>query len=339
MVKAYLEKVKEGYISRKTELTLLSKQCQTKYKENMEMLKLLEDSLDPNYAAFSPREVSGYNKEKIETLKEDQKVLKEELSSIREEISNVDLEIYEVDSVIRVLKDSGQSMGEEFTNHPELNRYTILQTQEFERQRIARDLHDTTVQSLTSLVHKSELCIKLIDMDPIRCKLELTSISKILRDVIDDTRRMIYDLRPMSFDDIGLDVTVERALDKLKAGTNINYDMHVEGNPYELDQITGITILRIIQEACSNSVKHGKATIVRVTMDYEPDRFILTVSDNGEGFDPKDVPEDVRENHSGFGLSMMRDRIFLLSGKIQVESAVGKGCTIKVEIPVSKEEK
>jgi two-component system sensor histidine kinase DegS len=82
----------------------------------------------------------------------------------------------------------------------------ILQTVESERQRIARDLHDSTVQSLTSLTHKTELCLKLMDVDPIRCRLELTSQGKILKDIINELRNMIYNLRPMSFDDIGFNI-------------------------------------------------------------------------------------------------------------------------------------
>ena len=107
--------------------------------------------------------------------------------------------------------------------HAECNRNTLeeegtirpLETQENERQRISRELHDSTVQNLTAMVHMTELCSKLVDMDPIRCKLELNKMIKNLGEIIDDTRKMIYNLRPMSFDDIGLDITIERTLDKL----------------------------------------------------------------------------------------------------------------------------
>ena len=102
----------------------------------------------------------------------------------------------------------------------------LLETQEMDRNRISRDLHDSTVQNLTSLVHKSELCMKLMEVDQIRCKLELSSMGKILREIINDTRKLIYDLRPMSFDDIGFDVTLERSLDKFKQANNV----HIAGN-------------------------------------------------------------------------------------------------------------
>lgn len=342
MVKEYLEKVRDEYINRKTELTYLSKQCQTRYKENMEMIRILEEQTDPNIESFSPRGVTGYSLEKIKVLQEEQKILTEELASIREQIFEVEVEIMEVESVIKVSREKNLDDASIDSPRTEISsssgKFMILQTQEAERQRIARDLHDTTVQSLTSLVHKSELCMKLIDMDPIRCKLELISMSKILREVIDDARKMIYDLRPMSMDDIGFDVTLERALDKLKSSTNVNFIFNVEGDPYEIDPVIGLTLLRVVQEAYSNAVKHGHASLVKIDFNYLPDKIYLVISDDGSGFDPSSVPENVRSNNSGFGLSMMKDRIYLLSGDLTFESEKGKGCTIKVEVPIFKEE-
>ena len=90
------------------------------------------------------------------------------------------------------------------------------------------------------MVHMAELCSKLVDMDPIRCKLELNKMIKNLREIIDDTRKMIYNLRPMSFDDIGLDITIERTLDKLEATGTKKIHFVVEGTPYQLKPIIGI---------------------------------------------------------------------------------------------------
>ena len=116
-------------------------------------------------------------------------------------------------------------------------RLSLLEIQENERQRISRELHDSTVQNLTSLVHKVELCSKLVEMDPIRCKLELITMGKTLREIINETRQMIYNLRPMSFDDIGLDVTIEHALEKLESSEAKKIDFSVEGEPYEIKQV------------------------------------------------------------------------------------------------------
>ena len=89
-----------------------------------------------------------------------------------------------------------------------MKQFSVLDVQEKERQRIARDLHDTSLQNLTHLVHKVELSSLYIDRDPVKAKLELATIEVGLRKVIDDIRNRIYDLRPMSFDDLGLRKTL-----------------------------------------------------------------------------------------------------------------------------------
>jgi len=178
-----------------------------------------------------------------------------------------------------------------------------------------------------------------MDADPIRCKLELSSMNKILRDVIDDTRNMIYDLRPMSFDDIGFDVTVERFLDKIKliSGTNISFN--IDGNTYPIKSVIGITLLRVIQEACNNAIKHSDASNIQVTLIYHPSLFTVEIKDNGKGFFVDSNHNVSREDNSGFGLSMMRERVFLLSGELIIESEPGKGCCIKAQIPVEEVER
>lgn len=339
MVREYLEKTRQRFVERKLELAKIENDYHMQLKENIEMIKLLEDSTDPNFESFSPRRKNNYNKEKVLELREQQKHLKESISEVNAEIKAITAEIEEVDEVIK----SEQSNSSRYNVSPTMKRdpkykRAILSTQEKERQRIARDLHDTTVQCLTSLIHKSELCMKLIDIDPIRCKLELSSTSKVLREVIDDTRKMIYDLRPMSFDDIGFNITVERFLDKLKSMSTVNYNLHISGEEMDIDSTIEITLLRVIQEACSNSVKHGKAENVDVIIQYRPDMIEVIITDDGIGFDVDSSPETVRENNSGFGLSMMKERVYLLSGEIAIISSEGNGCCTKVSIPIYKED-
>lgn len=225
-------------------------------------------------------------------------------------------------------------------NTLEEERYhtSLLETQENERQRISRELHDSTVQNLTAMVHMAELCSKLVDMDPIRCKLELSKMIKNLREIIDDTRKMIYNLRPMSFDDIGLDITIERTLDKLEATGTKKIHFVVEGTPYQLKPIIGITLLRIIQEACSNAICHANPTLIHVLLRYEQGAITVIVEDDGTGFDVHILDERPRDDNSGFGMSMMKERVYLLSGSIQIDSKIDVGTKIVVKVPISNKE-
>lgn len=346
MVLEYLERHRQEMLEQQIALNESIQAFQNRLKENIKFIQILEESSDPNYAAFTPREVNGHNDAKIRELKEEQQTLSRHLQEEQTKLSDLKVDILEINSVIKVLKERIQrdkEQGDGFVplqEYPIASRMTILETQEKERQRIARDLHDSTVQNLTSLVHKSELCMKLMDVDPVRCRLELSTLGKTLRSVIDDTRNMIYDLRPMSFDDIGFDVTVERFLDKLRGcivGIKITYE--VCGEPYPINSVVAITLLRIIQEGCSNAVKHAQPSQIAVKLTYAADHLQLLITDDGKGFDTSVISSEIKDDNSGFGMSMMRERVFLLAGTVEVKSNPGEGCTIEVNIPINVEEK
>ena len=333
MVKEYLEKTRNEFLQQKQELEEKENSISKQIKETIQFIHLLEQTKDPNLEAFTPRDVNERHREKVIELKEQQNELTKELGIVRESISNLDFKIYEINSVIKVAEQDIESIP-----HDKNYGMTILSVQENERQRIARDLHDTTVQNLISLIHKSELCCKLCDLDINRCKSELTSMNKLLRDVIEDTRKMIYDLRPIALDDVDFHVTVERFLDKLKQLHHFKCSYKITGNPFTIDNVIEITLLRIIQEACNNSMKHGKANNFSVELIYHNDikSIEIIMTDDGVGFDTSQVEStDVsREDNSGFGLSMMKERIDLLSGTHHISSRPGRGCTVSVKIPI-----
>lgn len=333
MVKAYLEKTRNEFIQQKEEFTEKENQISMRIKEIIQFIHILEETKDPNLDAFTPRDVNTKHKAKIDELKAEQKSLIEELGHIRETIAALAYKIYEINSVIKVADNDPEPISGN-KNYG----ISILITQENERQRIARDLHDTTVQNLISLIHKTELCSKLCDIDVSRCKTELTSMNKFLRDVIEDMRKMIYDLRPITFDDAEFHVMVERLLDKMKQLYHFTCSYKISGKPFHIDNVIGITLLRVIQESCTNSMKHGKASIVSIDLNYynEKNSIEIIISDNGVGFDSEQIDFSVvsREDNSGYGLSMMKERIDLLSGKLDINSKPGRGCKITVLIPI-----
>ena len=338
MVVEYLEQTKKQFIDKRESLLDEISSLEIKSKENIRMIQMLEDTNDDNFESFSPREVSSYNKSKMVELSEEQKQIQQLLQNYRSEVLELNLRIDEVTSVIKVAQNENEICNEEISKSKKSN-LSVLESVEKERQRIARDLHDSTVQNLTSLVHKSELCMKLIDLDPIRCKLELSSMGKILREVIEDMRKMIYDLRPMSFDDIGFGVTIERALDKCKAAYNIRYSFKIEGEEYQLPNMVSISLLRIIQESCSNAINHGNAKMIDIKLIYHEDSIELMVENDGDGFDVSTIDDLSRDDYSGFGLSMMKERIYLLSGDLSIQSKAGeKGCLLTVNLPIERED-
>lgn len=337
MVIAYLTKLQEEYLQEKLESEKELNRLQLKSRETEKFILLLEETNDPNYESFTPREVNSRNKKKILELEKEQKEIQESIAREKTHFDSCQEKLAELEQVIKEAKNTAARNELDIFNN-EKYRASVLETQENERQRISRELHDSTVQNLTSMVHKTELCSKLVEMDPLRCKLELTTMSKTLREIINDTRQMIYNLRPMSFDDIGLDVTIERALDKLEYSETSTINFSVEGEPYQIKPIIGITLLRIIQEACNNAIHHANPTLIQVILKYEEDDVSVVVTDDGTGFDVKANDTNFREDNSGFGLSMMKERVYLLSGTIHIESEIGKGTSITVKVPIRNKE-
>lgn len=337
MVISYLEKLQQQYEQEKFDAEKELNNLEIHLRENIEFIKLLDETNDPNYESFTPREVNSKNKTKIRELKETQQEIKESIANAKIACSECEQRLQELNAVIFQAKRERALSKQDDLDH-EVYRTTILETQENERQRISRELHDYTVQNLTSLVHKTELCTKLVDMDPIRCKLELNVMTKTLREIINDTRQMIYNLRPMSFDDIGLDVTIERALDKLENSETKKISFSVEGESYQIKPVIGITLLRIIQEGCSNAICHANASLIRVVLRYKPNYITVLIEDDGSGFDVDDIQKEEKSDNSGFGLSMMKERVYLLSGSIEINSELNVGTKIVVEVPIKNKE-
>lgn len=211
----------------------------------------------------------------------------------------------------------------------------VLETQENERKRIARDLHDSTVQNLTNMMHKTELCTRLIDIDPVRAKLELQTMINTIKSTINDMRNIIFGLRPMSLDDLGLIATIERYIRDFKKNHEIDISLRVHNEEKSILPVINLTLFRIVQEASNNAMKHGKANKIVIDLSYDDETIALSISDNGIGFKKDTYMETKANMFSGYGLSMMKERILLLSGDFNIESSENKGTNILVKVPLN----
>lgn len=215
----------------------------------------------------------------------------------------------------------------------------LLKTQEMDRNRISRDLHDSTVQSLTSFGHKLEYCCRMVEKDPVRVKLELQTLIDLNKEIINDMREIIYDLRPMSLNNIGFVSSVEAYCQHLRRNENFDVVLKVNGEEKELGSITSVTMFRILQEACNNSLKHSKAKKVYIRITYTRDTIDLDVDDDGVGFNLEMVEEHTEDDClHGFGLTTMRERAKLLSGTFSIRTRPGFGTKIHVSVPLIEED-
>jgi two-component system sensor histidine kinase DegS len=267
-------------------------------------------------------------KQKIEELNLEQKSLIDKIAGLKVAAHLIDnMEIGPVNHETNKHSESKQKQNDK--------GLSILEAQEFERQRIARELHDSTVQNLTSLVHKSELCIKLIDIDSIRAKLELTAMSNTIKTVINEMRGVIYNLKPMTLDDLGLTITVERYANRLMDLYNMHVIVHSNNETKEILPVIKLTLFRIIQEACVNVIKHANASLITIDIKYEEHDITVLIRDNGIGFESDKLPTQVSEQSSSFGLSIMKERISLLSGAVDIQSEKGMGTIVTVSAPLT----
>lgn len=222
--------------------------------------------------------------------------------------------------------------GEENLDCSSMQKEIILEIQEFERKRIARDLHDTTVQNLAALVHKIEFVEKLVDMDMLRAKLELNVVQNTIRNSIEDIRNIIYNLHPMQINDLGLIATLEKFVGKFTDESGMAIHFLFSGEDCSNTTIS-LALFRIVQEACNNSVRYSKANQIIIEYKNENNEIYLRIEDNGIGFDLDESPKKALDEGRGFGLSVMKERVYLLSGKLEIESNIDKGTKIIVKIP------
>lgn len=210
----------------------------------------------------------------------------------------------------------------------------LLEMQELERNRIARDLHDSSVQGMTMLVHKAEYCSKMLDIDPILVKLELQTMIEATKEIINGMREIIYDLRPMALNNLGFLAAIESYCSHLRKSGTMEVVLLSEGQEQRLPSLINVMLYRILQEGCSNSIKYSKARSLWIRLNYKPDSVELELEDDGVGFN-SDTNDDTSDELHGFGLSTMKERINLIQGKLEVESRKGNGTILRITVPVS----
>lgn len=341
MIITYLEKIYSALLENKIKLEQEQNDYTFKMNKQLRYMERLKQEDEKNFDVFSPRKQNVDLKEQIDELENQHQDFLELIEKKKKEILEIDSKIDELNSVLKIAKQqsvTNERIFKNSINEKEILKLKLLETQELERQRIARELHDSSVQCLTSVVHKTELCTKLIELDPLRCRLEMLSMSKSVRSVIEEMRQMIYDLHPMPMDDIGFDDVIEREIYRINQLGILHADYSIQGNSYQLKPVIALTILRVIREACNNVLKYANASVLSVKLNYQKEKIRILISDDGDGFSLEEKMREIKDDNSGFGLSTMRERIYLLSGTIEINTEIGKGTKVTVEVPISREE-
>ena len=207
----------------------------------------------------------------------------------------------------------------------------VITAQEEERKRVARGLHDETLQSLSAILMKIDMC-KLYSGPPSEEKIE--EMRKIVLNTLEDIRIMIQDLRPAILDDLGLEAAIRWLLDKHLWVKGITYFLNIMGDSdRRFDPHLEATLFRIIQEAIVNIARHSEAENVVVIMKIGANEINLDIEDDGKGFDIRSALKRT-EDGRGLGLMGMKERVYLRDGKVLICSQPGSGTRISLWIPL-----
>lgn len=212
----------------------------------------------------------------------------------------------------------------------------VVGAQEAERQRIARDLHDETGQSLTAIGLGLRGLENTLTKDPTRAADTLRKLETLASDSLSELQRLIADLRPSHLDDLGLPAALRWYAGKVSERTGLKIRVDIFGDEKPISEPIKIATFRIVQEALNNTIKHAGATSVFIQLSFEKDRIHISIRDDGNGFDP-DLVQMRQTSRPSLGLAGMRERASLLGGTVSLQSGPGQGTLIEALIPCAHE--
>jgi len=213
----------------------------------------------------------------------------------------------------------------------------IVEAQEAERQRLSRQMHDGPAQSLTNFILQAEICSRLFDTDAGRAKVELTGLKGAATQTFQKVRDFIFELRPMMLDDLGLVPTLRRYVDQFAEKSGIPTTLTVTGTERRLAPYIEVTMFRVIQELLTNARNHAQPSRIQVALDMGQVKIHATCDDDGSGFDV-DAALSGAQARKTLGLPTMKERIGLLGGDLHIESGIGRGTRVTLELPATAPE-
>ena len=206
----------------------------------------------------------------------------------------------------------------------------IINAQEEERLRVARELHDETAQALASVLVRQRVAER--SPDPETLRQTMADLRALTADALEGVRRMALELRPTILDDLGLAAALDACARHFSQRSGLPVDFRAVGRPERLRPEVELVVYRVVQEALSNVARHSGATRAEVSVIAESSTLIVSVADDGRGFDPAAALDSRPQSLGLFG---MRERAALVGGQLGIESAPGRGTRVRLEVPLA----
>ncbi|GAA0484914.1 two-component sensor histidine kinase DegS [Salinibacillus aidingensis] len=270
-------------------------------------------------------------REKEEQLKTRRSELEQRLISISNTVERAENLLGKISVVLNYLTDDLQDVYDTIETAKEKETFglKIIDAQEEERRRLSREIHDGPAQLLANVMLRSDLIERTFRERGLEEAIkEVQQVRQFVRTALYEVRRIIYDLRPMALDDLGLYPTLNKYLDSVSEHSGIHIKFTSRGQEQRLASKYEIAFFRLVQEAVQNAVKHSEASLIQVHMEMKIDKVNILIADNGKGFDLEE------KEKSSFGLIGMRERIEMLGGTLQINTEPQKGTKIIIQVPL-----
>lgn len=281
------------------------------------------------------RFITKTNEEKALREKRDQ--LEITLRKVMENIESGEKTVNQISIALAYLEGDILSVLEDADKNSEMFvGIKVLEAQENERKRIARDIHDGPAQYMSNVAMQMDICKMIIQNDLEEGLKELANLKESVKIALKEVRNIIFDLRPMSLDDLGLNQTIQELISTISRESSIDIYLDLKPVEEEIEGIIQVAVYRIVQEVFNNIKKHSKANEASVRLDYGTKYLILVISDNGIGFNIEETLNRVKTKGDCYGLIGILDRVSQLQGEIKIDSKEGQGTIYKVKLPINR---
>lgn len=275
-------------------------------------------------------------REKENTLKDRRNDLQVRMKNVDKQVERAETIVSQMNVALEYLSGDLNQLTRiiESAKNRQLLGLKIILAQEEERKRIAREIHDGMAQTLANVVLRTEIAQRMLVKEDISAvKDELVDLKGQVRNGLEEVRKIIFNLRPMALDDLGIVPTLRKYVQDFEEKYRIHTQFNLVGKETRIPSGLEIAVFRLVQEALSNVNKHAKATFVSVELTLEPDQVQIYVVDNGIGFDVPLTEQRIAKGNN-FGLLGMRERVELLEGTMVLESEKDSGTKITMLIPI-----
>ena len=272
------------------------------------------------------------NRHKEKLLRSRRDDLERRLGNLSQTIERADHLVSQITVVLHYLTSDLKQIGAVIEDAKERQEFgfKIIEAQEEERKRVSREMHDGPAQMMANVIMRTDLIERIYREQGIEEAFkEIRSVKQMVRQALYEVRHIIYDLRPMALDDLGLVPALKKYLKTTEEYFNdTRIGFTCMGEEKRLPAKFEVAIFRLVQEAVQNAMKHAKAKDVIVKLEMKKQNITIVIKDNGKGFDTK------MKKSNSFGLLGMKERVVILEGELSIDSHIGKGTVVIIQIPL-----